>query len=452
MSAIYLKELKTYFKSIFGWIFLAVFTFFGGYFFVAVTIKSGSPYISDTLGTLVTVLVFSLPLITMRSFSEEKRQKTDQLLLTSPVALWKIVLGKFFALCTIITVATLIISTGLIVIAAYGKLPVSDTILSLVGFLILSYVLIAIGMFISSITEYQILAAILTLFANIFTMLVPEFIYNLVENDTVVNIATNLYIYGLSSKASNGILDLVDLVFSISVIAIFLILTYKVFAKNSIQANAVGRNQYFVSNLAPFVIILVIIGVNVGVHYIPDKYMEYDLTFNKIYSISDTTKQVLKDNTDDITITVYETKDGADQRIKYYINDYQRYSNKIKVVYKDPKAYEKTESSVAVSINEKVKELDYYDMFEWQAYNNQYYISNFNIEQSITEAIVTLKDENATISVPTKDLSYDSVIVTGAMYVVLKILFATAIPLLCVAIGLAVVIFKKKIAAYFSRG
>lgn len=451
MIAIFAKELKTYFKSIFGWIFFAVFTFFSSVFFIISSVLNGSPYISDSLMNLVSIFILVLPLITMRIIAEERRQKTDQLLITSPIPMWKIILGKYLALCAIMFIATLVVALDIIVIAIYGTVPVSDTIIALLGFFLLACEMLAIGVFVSSITEHQILAAILSIFVNLFTLRVPEFIYNIFGDKLITKIFTVFYIYAPFGRACSGILDLVDVLYAISVIAIFIILAYKVFAKDSVQVDAVGRNKYFLSNLMPFAAILLIIGLNVGSHFIPDKYMEYDFTTDKIYSVTAKTKEVLKNNSDDITIFVFSSKDGVDDRVKYTLDSYQRASSKVKVVYKDDD-YGKNQSSLTVKVKDQSQDIDYYDLYEWQTYGYQYYITGFNIEKSITQAIVALKGSDEYVDIPSKSIAYDNVVVSDGMLVFYVVIFCLVLPLVFVAMGIIVTVFRKKIAALFSRG
>lgn len=455
MSAIYIKELKSFFKSLFGWIFLAAFTFFAGVFFVLTNISPatglGSPYIADSLGSLVTVLVFIVPIITMRVLSEEKRQKTDQLLLTSPVALWKIIVGKFLAMATVMLIATLIACVGIIVIAIYGTVPVSDTILSVIMFYALACNLVAIGIFVSSITEYQILAGFLSVFINVFILFVPALIYNVLGEGPLVNVASYLYIYRPFSVGSSGILDIADVIYTISVTVIFLILAYKVFSKNSVQVSAVGRNKYFISNLIPFAVIVAIIAFNVGLIFVPTKFTQFDCTYNKIYSISKTSKAILKENTEDVTIFVFASKESVDQRIKFYLNEYERASDKIKIVYKDG-IYEKDPSSLTIKVGDKSKDIDYSDLYEWETYYYQSYISGFDIENEITSAIVSLKDETANITIPSKSLQYDNVIVKSEMIIFYAAMFCLVAPVVLLVVGIMAVVFRKKIVALLSRG
>ena len=182
MTAIFIKEIKSYFKSLFGWIYLAVFTFFAGLYFIANNILSGAPNLSYTADSMIIIVICILPFLTMRIVAEEKKQKTDQFLITAPISLWKVVLGKFLSLAAIMFISTLIIAVGGVVRRFYGEIPVMQTLLSLGLFFLFGCTCIAIGMFLSSITEHQFIAAILTYGVYFFTMLVPGFAVYLFHN------------------------------------------------------------------------------------------------------------------------------------------------------------------------------------------------------------------------------------------------------------------------------
>ena len=102
MRAIYRKEIKTFFGSMLGWVFLAVNLFFGALYFRANGLILGYPYVSYVISGVIFIFLCSLPIISMRTFAEEARLKTDQLLFTSPVPIWKIILGKYLALVTLL--------------------------------------------------------------------------------------------------------------------------------------------------------------------------------------------------------------------------------------------------------------------------------------------------------------------------------------------------------------
>lgn len=105
MLAIYERELKSYFHSMTGCVFIAFLVMFTGIYFMAYNLNAGYPYFSYTLSGSLIVFLVGIPLLTMRSFSEERKTKTDQLLLTAPVSLTKVVLGKYFAMVTVLALS-----------------------------------------------------------------------------------------------------------------------------------------------------------------------------------------------------------------------------------------------------------------------------------------------------------------------------------------------------------
>ena len=108
MLAIYKRELRSYFQSMVGCVFVAFLVLFTGIYFTAYNLTAGYPYFSYTLSGSLIVFIVGIPLITMRSFAEERKNKTDQLLLTAPVSLTKVVLGKYMAMATVVAIPNLI--------------------------------------------------------------------------------------------------------------------------------------------------------------------------------------------------------------------------------------------------------------------------------------------------------------------------------------------------------
>ena len=402
MSAILFKELKSYFKSLFGWIFLAVFTFFEGAYFIGYNVQYGSPYIRDSLGPLIIVLIFILPLLTMRILAEEKRQKTDQFLITAPISLVSVIIGKFLALCVIMLMATLICSVGVGILAIYGTIPLLETLFALIAFFLFGCECIAIGMFLSSITEHQFLAAIFTYTVFIFTLIVPGFCSIIFGADkAITKILSYADIFSPFDGLVSGVIDLMDILYMLSVIAIFLILAYKVFARNSVQLSAMGKNRFFISNLLPFVIIAAIIGINIGCSYIPSKYTEFDITKNGWYKITDETKAVLDSLNEDVTIYVIASKEDVDSTVEHYLNSYDSYSSRVKVAYRPASDYpgfaaNYTDtslyySSLILTMGDQSRVIDYYDMFSFTydySYNPS--ITGIDVEGQVTAAISSM--------------------------------------------------------------
>lgn len=162
MKAIYKRELRSYFNSMTGYIFIAVVIAFTGVYFMAVNLYGGYPYFSEALMSALSVFMFAIPVLTMRSLADERRSRTDQLLLTAPVSLTRIVLGKYLAMVTVLAIPVALFCLCPVIIMVNGTgYPVSDYA-SLFAFFLIGCVFIAIGMFISSLTESQIIASVCT--------------------------------------------------------------------------------------------------------------------------------------------------------------------------------------------------------------------------------------------------------------------------------------------------
>ena len=162
MLAIYERELKSYFHSMTGCVFIAFLVMFTGIYFMAYNLNAGYPYFSYTLSGSLIVFLVGIPLLTMRSFSEERKTKTDQLLLTAPVSLTKVVLGKYFAMVTVLAVPNVIFCLFPLLIKLQGNAYLLVDYSSIAVFFLLGCVYLAIGMFMSSLTESQIIAFIST--------------------------------------------------------------------------------------------------------------------------------------------------------------------------------------------------------------------------------------------------------------------------------------------------
>ena len=162
MLGIYKRELKSYFHSMTGCVFIAFLVMFTGIYFMAYNLNAGYPYFSYTLSGSLIVFLVGIPLLTMRSFSEERKTKTDQLLLTAPVSLTKVVLGKYFAMVTVLAVPNVIFCLFPLLIKLQGTAYLLVDYSSIAVFFLLGCVYLAIGMFMSSLTESQIIAFIST--------------------------------------------------------------------------------------------------------------------------------------------------------------------------------------------------------------------------------------------------------------------------------------------------
>lgn len=176
MTAIYKRELKSYFQSMTGYVFIAFLVLFMGIYFMAYNLMSGYPYFSYTLSAMITIIMIGVPVLTMRSFADDRRTRTDQLLLTSPVSVVKIVLAKYCSMITVFGIPVLLSAVCPLVIKLNGNASLKADYASLLAFFLLGCVYIAIGMFISSLTESQILAAVGTFGILLLLILWPSLV------------------------------------------------------------------------------------------------------------------------------------------------------------------------------------------------------------------------------------------------------------------------------------
>ncbi len=162
MLAIYKKELRSYFTSVIGYLFISFILVLIGIYFAAYNINSAYPKFEVTLSAVTFIFLIAVPVLTMKILAEERKQKTDQLLLTAPVSISSIVLGKYLALVTIYLIPIVIICFYPLILSQYGEVSLAAMYTAIVGFFFLGCANLAIGEFLSAITESQVIAAVLS--------------------------------------------------------------------------------------------------------------------------------------------------------------------------------------------------------------------------------------------------------------------------------------------------
>ena len=176
MIAIYKRDLKGFFTGMMGYVLLAFFLAVGGLYFTVMNLMSGYPDLSYTLYNNLFVLLVLVPLLTMRSFAEERRARTDQLLLTSPVSVWGIVVGKYLALCTVFTLPCLADGIMIVVLWLLGGTASAcgANFAALLCYFLLGCAAIAVCEFCSGLTENQIIAAVMGFSALLLAYMMPS--------------------------------------------------------------------------------------------------------------------------------------------------------------------------------------------------------------------------------------------------------------------------------------
>ena len=215
MFAVLKKELKSYFLSPIGYVFIGLFLLMTSVFFYLDILSYGMSKFESMFYSLATILTFITPILTMRMFSEEKKEGTDQLLFTSPRGITSIVFGKFLAALCVLLITELLTFIYYFILMYFGSPDFVSAIVTLGGFLLLGAAYISFGMFASSITENQVIAAILTIGFFILTWFLPE------SNE----IFSSLSLINMFDKFPSGQIDLSEIVTFVSFILLFVALT-----------------------------------------------------------------------------------------------------------------------------------------------------------------------------------------------------------------------------------
>ena len=162
MLAVYKKELRGYLTSMVGYVFIAFVLLILGIYFTAYNLQYASPDFGATLSSVTFLFLVITPILTMRILAEEKKNRTDQLLLTAPVSVWKVILGKYLSMVTIYAIPIIISAFYPMIMVKYGGISYPMAYVAVIGFFFLGCAQIAVGLFLSSVTESQVIAAVLT--------------------------------------------------------------------------------------------------------------------------------------------------------------------------------------------------------------------------------------------------------------------------------------------------
>ena len=229
MLAIFKRELRSYFTGVIGYVFLVIYLAVAGVLFAYTTLYSMS---GDVTAYFTFMLLFSaviLPLLTMKSFSEERKTKTEQLLLTSPVSITGMMLGKFLASYVMFAGATVLSSLYFLLLIPYTQLKFAVLVGNVTALLLVGFVFIAIGLFVSSLTENQLSAAIGTI-AIILVFLAISFLGSLIPSNYFIrSVFDALSVFRRFQTFTAGYFDLSSLFYYLSFGSLFLWLTVRVY-------------------------------------------------------------------------------------------------------------------------------------------------------------------------------------------------------------------------------
>lgn len=400
MFAIYKRELKSYFRSFIGLLFIAVTLFFIGLYFFVYNMLNGYPYFSSSVSSVSILFFIAVPVLTMRILAEEKRSKTDQLILTAPVSVGGIVMGKFLALLTIYAIPTAVICLYPLVMSRFGTVPMANAYVAILGFFLYGMLAIAIGVMVSSLTESQVISSVLT-FIILFLMYMISAICSVIS--TTGNLLTKLL--GCLDMATpysnmlNGTLDLQSVVYFISMTALALFLTVQFIQKRrySVSVKNMSMGAYSTGMIAVMVAIIVVVNYVVG--EIPASWVSVDVTAEKLYSLTDQTKEYIKGIQEDVTIYVIAAEATSDNTLAQTLQRYDDSSKHIKVEYVDPNVNPRfftqytnnsiNMNSLIVVSEKRSKVIDYSDIyatsFDYSTYSST--TTGYDGEGQITSAL-----------------------------------------------------------------
>ena len=230
MGAIFRREFGAYFTSSIAYIFLAVFWIFSGYFFFAGCLAPATTDMSRMFQSMFLIVIFLIPILTMRLFSEEKKQKTEQGLLTAPVSLGEIVFGKYFAALALYTIALLMPFVYALILSGFGVVEWGMVFANFLALFLLGAAFIAVGGLVSALTENQIAAAVLS-FIALMVLYMIDVINGSISVGFVNKVLDALSFYRKYYAITCGLFNVSTIVFYVSVAVVFNYLTIRVFER-----------------------------------------------------------------------------------------------------------------------------------------------------------------------------------------------------------------------------
>ena len=234
MLAVFAKEFKGYFQSMTGYVYLAFFTVaIGVYFVYYCVLNAMTNFASYVLGNVTLIFLIAIPILTMRLISEEKKQRTDQLLFTAPIHTWEIVVGKFLAALSLFAISLLIIFIFPVFISMFGKVNWAMILTGFLGTFLLGAGLIAIGLLISCCTEHQMIAAVLS-FALFLLMFMLPYVTDMFPSSGIFTLvlliaASLLLAYMFYAETKNLIITAVSGIIPIAAVIITYVLKSDLF-------------------------------------------------------------------------------------------------------------------------------------------------------------------------------------------------------------------------------
>lgn len=230
MGAIYRREIGAFFTSSIAYVFLAVFYCITGFMLAMENLAGGVSNLMSVFSIMFIISLFMIPILTMRLFSEEKKQRTEQGLLTAPVSLTGIVLGKYFAALTVYVIAAAIVFFYGVILSLFGTVAWMTLFANFIAIVLVGAAFIAVGLFISSLTENQVAAAVGGIVCLLMFLLVDT-LASVIKVEWIQKLLTDLSFYTRYYEFTCGIFNLSSVLFFVSTAVLFNFFTVRVFEK-----------------------------------------------------------------------------------------------------------------------------------------------------------------------------------------------------------------------------
>lgn len=375
IKIIFDREFDSYFRTLYGYVFTALILLAAGIYVTVNSISNASSAFELSVSNVTFIYLIALPILSMRVFAEERRQRTEQLLYSLPVKMSQVVLGKFFALCTVIALPVAVMVLYPLMLSFFGTVDLKAAYCALFGFWILGCTICSICMFISSLTDNQAVAAgggfiavLLLFFASTLADVVPN--------------STGLFAYILRSISPfdryysflNGIFDLRSLLYMLLVTMLFIVFTVMV-----MEGRRREKKSLYYSLVAVLLLAIVVMS-DLAAARLPSSVTGLQMNNVGITDFSKETEKQLKELDDDVYI-YWITRDGKeDKNIEQTLNRFSELSEKVKVVKIDPvqqprfasKYTGKTvnENSIIVDTGTSSRYIDYSDIYKYAESEN----------------------------------------------------------------------------------
>lgn len=407
MTAIYKRELKAYFHSFIGSLFVGATLFILGIYVTVYNLLMAYPSLSYAVSSIVFLFLISIPILTMRILAEERRQKTDQMILTAPVSVAGIVIGKYLAIATVFAIPVAVICIYPLILSFFGTVAIANSYIAILGFFLYGLASIAICMFVSSITESQVIAAVIS-FALLLVAYLMSGICSIISETG--NLLTKILgCLDMSTRFSNmmdGSLRIDSVVYFFSIIALFIVFTMQSIQKRrfSVSTGTIGMGAYSSSTIVLATAIVVVL--NLFVAELPSTVTSIDLTSNHLYSLTEDTKELVSGLTEDIDLYVLVNEGQSDTTVGDTLQRYDDLSDHIKVTYVDPTVnpqFYTTYSDASLSANsiivasaKRSKVINYSDLYEteYDYTTGQSTTSGYDAEGQITSALDYVTSES----------------------------------------------------------